>query len=334
MNVQNKTLRILGTIGGVVFSIALIVTLICSLIFSVSVSLIKPETIVTLAKEYDIVEQMLGDDSVNQALTQEGVPTELVSELLDSPFFEETIEAYTEEVIAAIQGKETAAPFNEDTVKQFAADNMSSLVALVKKYTPADAQISDEEIETALVELTDQYAETIVQAMPTGEQVKEMLVESEIQKPAELLVSNTVPIALYTVVGVLAAIIFGCLLHKFRGLLCLGIDALIAALILFTPYLVLSNSELIGTMLGESAELATPLITVLSTKLGVYLIVLTIVGVLFIAGFITYRVLAKKKTAAAVATIDAVEVIEATETVGEVPTEETENAEPIPVEEI
>lgn len=305
MNIQNKTLRILGTVGGVIFSIALIVTLICSLIFSVSASLAKPETIVTLVKEYSIVEQVMGDASLNQALSQEGVPAELVAELIDSPFFEDTVEAYTEEVIAAIQGEETTAPFNEDMVKQFAEDHMDSLITLVKKHVPANTQISDDEIKGALNELTDQYASTIVQAMPTGEQIKEMLVESEIQKPAELLVSTTVPIALYTVAGVLAAIIFVCLLHKFRGLLCLGIDALIAAVLLFAPYLVLSNNALIASSMGDSAQLAAPLIAVLSAKLGVYLIVLSIVGVLFIAGYITYTVLMKKKAVAIAAPIDA-----------------------------
>lgn len=326
MNVQNKALRILGTIGGVIFSIALIVALICSLIFSVSASLTKPETIVTLAKEYSIVEQVMGDASINQALTQEGVPTELVTELLDSPFFKDTVEAYTEEVIAAMQGKETAATFNEERVKQFAEEHMDSLMALVKKYAPENVQISDAEIKSALTELADQYAGTIVQAMPTGEQIKEMLVETEIQKPVELLVSTTVPVMLYTVVGVLAAITFVCLLHKFRGLLCLGIDALIAAVILLAPYLVLTNDALITSLLADSAQLITPLIRVLSTKLGIYLIVLTIVGVLFIAGYITYTVLMKKKAVEAAVEGEGIEPLPEM-------TEAIEATEPVPAEE-
>ena len=141
---------------------------------------------------------------------------------------------------------------------------------------------------------------------------------------------TTVPIALYVTIGVLAAIIFVCLLHKFRGLLCLGIDALIAALILLVPYLVLNNDALIGSLLGESAELAIPLINVLSTKLGIYLIVLSVVGVAFIAGFIAYRVLVKKKAAAAAViegeavepTPEAIEMIEAAEIAELAPTEE------------
>lgn len=298
MNVQNKTLRVLGTIGGVLFSIVLIFALIGSLFFSVTASLVKPETIMTLAKEYSLTEQVMGDASVNDAISQEGIPTELVNDLLDSPFFKDTVEAYTNDVVAAVQGKQPDVVFNEQTVKQFAEDHLDSLVGLVKKHAPEDSQITDDEIQTAVRELADEYATILVEAMPSGEQVREMLVESEIQKPMELLVGTTVPVVLYTIICVLAAIIFVCLLHKFRGLLCLGIDALIAAVPLFIVYLALSNEALIASMLGESATLAATLIAVLVGKLGVYLILLTLVGVLFIAGYITYTVLMKKKAAA------------------------------------
>ena len=298
MNVQNKTLRVLGTIGGVLFSIVLIFALIGSLFFSVTASLVKPETIMTLAKEYSLTEQVMGDASVNDAISQEGIPTELVNDLLDSPFFKDTVEAYTNDVVAAVQGKQPDVVFNEQTVKQFAEDHMDSLVGLVKKHAPEDSQTTDDEIQTAVRELADEYATILVEAMPSGEQVREMLVESETQKPMELLVSTTVPVVLYTIICVLAAIIFVCLLHKFRGLLCLGIDALIAAVPLFIVYLALSNEALIASMLGEGATLAATLIAVLVGKLGVYLILLTLVGVLFIAGYITYTVLMKKKAAA------------------------------------
>ncbi len=298
MNIKNKTLRVLGTIGGVLFSIALVVALIVSLFFSVTASLVKPETIMTLAKEYSITEHVMGNESVNDAISQEGIPTELVNELLDSPFLKDTVEAYTNNVVAAVQGKQPDVVFDEQTVKQFAEEHMDSLVGLVKKYAPENSQITDSEIQDAVRELADEYATTLVQAMPSGEQVKEMLVESEIQKPMELLVSTTAPVVLYTIIGVLAAIIFVCLLHKFRGLLCLGIDALIAAVPLFIVYLALSNEALIASMLGESATLVATLIAVLVGKLGVYLIVLAVVGVLFIAGYITYTVLMKKKSAA------------------------------------
>ncbi len=333
MNVQNKTLRVLGTVGGVLFSIALILMLILSIPYSVSTALVKPDTIVTIIKEVDFAQHVLDDESVKQALEQEGIQTGMISELLESPFFKDTVETYTDEVAAAVQGKQPEVTLDEDTVRQFADEHMDSLVTLTKKYMPESIDLTDDQIKSALDKVVDQYATTLVGALPSGEEVKEMLVETEIHKPVELLVSTTVPIVLYTIVGVLAAIIFVCLLHKFRGLLCLGIDALIVAAILLVPYLVLNNAALIASMLADSASLVAPLIAVLSTRLGVYLIVLAIVGVLFIAGYITYTVLMKKKAAeAAVEGAPAEPAPKELAAVEELP-ETVETTEPVPAEE-
>ncbi len=324
MNIQNKTLRVLGTIGGVLFSIALIISLLLSIPYSVSTSLVKPDTIVTIIKEVDFAQHVLDDESVKQALEQEGIQAGMINELLESPFFKDTVETYTDEVVAAVQGKQPEVTLGEDTVRQFADEHMDSLVTLTKKYMPESVGLTDDQIKTALDKVVGQYATTLVGALPSGEEVKEMLVETEIQKPVELLVSTTVPIVLYTIIGVLAAIIFVCLLHKFRGLLCLGIDALIAAVPLFAVYLALSNETLIASMLGDGAALVATLIAVLVGKLGVYLIVLAVVGVLFIAGYITYTVLMKKKAAAPAP--------EAAEVAEELP-ETFQATEPVPAEE-
>ncbi len=338
MNVKNKALRVLGTIGGVLFSIVLIFALIGSLLFSVSTVLVEPETIVTVVKEVNLAEQVLSDESVKQALEQEGIHTEMITELLDSPFFVDTVEVYTDEVVAAMKGEIPEVTLTEDVVRQFADEHMDSLLTLAKKHIPESADLTDGQIKGAIDNLVNEYGSTLVEALPTGQQVQEMLVETEIYKPVQLLVSTTVPIVLFSIIGVLAVIIFVCLLHKFRGLLCLGIDALIVAAILLAPYLVLTNAELINSLLADSASLAAPLIAVFTTRLGVYLIVLTIVGVLFIAGYITYTVLAKKKAVAAAAVEDAAvegEVVES-ELAQPLPetVETTEIVEPAPAEEV
>lgn len=326
MNIKNKALRVLGTIGGVLFSILLIFALIGSLLFSVSTTLIEPETIATIIKEVDLAQHVLENESVKQALEQEGIQAGMISELLDSPFFKDTVEVYTDEVVAAVRGNRPEVTLTEDTVRQFADEHMDALIVLTKKHMSQSVGLTDEQIQAALDKVVEQYATTLVGALPSGEQVKAMLEETQIQKPVELLVSTTVPITLYAIVGTLAAIIFVCLLHKFRGLLCLGIDALIVAVILLVPYLVLNNAALITSMLADSASLVAPLIAVLSTRLGIYLIVLTVVGVLFIAGYITYTVLMKKKAVEAAAENEIVEPLPET-------IEAAETPEPIPAEE-
>lgn len=298
MNVKSEALRVLGTIGGVLFSIALIFALIGSLVFSVSTVIIEPETIIAIVKEANLAEQVFSNQEIQQVLESRGINTEIVNDFVDSPFFEDTIEVYTDEIVAAIQGKQAEVVLSEDLLKQFAGEHMDTLVQIAEQHLPEDVQLDTQQIETAVNDLVDEYGATIINTLPSGEQIQQMLVESEIQKPAELLVSTTVPVVLYSIIGVLAALVFVCLIHKFRGLLCLGIDALITAAILLAPYLALTNNALIASLTEGIAALIAPLITVFSARLGIYLIVLTVVGVLFIAGYITYTVLTKKKAAA------------------------------------
>lgn len=303
MNVKSEALRVLGTIGGVLFSIALIIALIGSLVFSVSTAIVKPETIITFVKEANLAEQILSNEEIQTALKEQGINADIVTDLVDSSFFQDTIEVYTDEIVAAIQGQQAEVVLSEDLLKQFAGEHMDTLVQIAEQHLPEDAQLDTQQIETAVNNLVDEYGSALVQALPSGQQVQEMLVESEIQKPAELLVSTTVPVVLYSIIGVLALLVFVCLLHKFRGLLCLGIDALITAAILLAPYLALTNNALIASLPTGFASLIAPLIAVLSARLGIYLIVLTVVGVLFIAGYITYTVRAKKKAAAGAETL-------------------------------
>ncbi len=298
MNVKSEALRVLGTIGGVLFSIALIFALIGSLVFSVSTVIIEPETIIAIVKEANLAEQVFSNQEIQQVLESRGINTEIVNDFVDSPFFEDTIEVYTDEIVAAIQGKQAEVVLSEDLLKQFAGEHMDTLVQIAEQHLPEDVQLDTQQIETAVNDLVDEYGATIINTLPSGEQIQQMLVESEIQKPAELLVSTTVPVVLYSIIGVLAALVFVCLIHKFRGLLCLGIDALITAAILLAPYLALTNNALIASLTEGIAALIAPLIAVFSARLGIYLIVLTVVGVLFIAGYITYTVLTKKKAAA------------------------------------
>ena len=298
MNVKSKVLRVIGTIFAVLFSIALVVTVIASAFLSFVTNLTKPETITTIVREVNVVEKMLDSKEMQQVLQDQGINTEIVNEFVDSPFFHDTIEVYTNEVVDAIQGKASDVVLTEDVIKQIAGEHMDSLIKLVEPHLPEDVQVETQQLEAAVNDLVEEYAPTIVESLPSGEEIREMLVQNEVEEPVKLLVSDTVPVAMYVTIAVLAVLVFVCLLHRFRGLLCLGIDALVAALLLLAPYLLVSNGELMTSLLSEAAEVIAPLITLLSARLLTYLIVLAAVSVVFIAGFITYRAVAKKKAAA------------------------------------
>lgn len=295
MNVKNKTLRILGVVGGVLFSILLIGALLASLFFSVTVSMTKPEAIVSVVKELDFAEQLLDNDTVNSILKAEKIDPAVLSDLADSRFFEEVIEDYTDELIDSIRGDEDDFDFTAATIQEYADKHMDELIGLVRDYMPTNKKATDKQIEKAIGQVVSEYGATIVDALPDGEEVAETIGGSGAAQPLILLAGSAVPIVLYSFCAVLAILVFVCLLHKFRGLLCLGIDAIIASLLMLIPYLLLAENGLVRSLLADTAaaEMLEPILSLLADKMLIHIVILAVVGALFITGYVGYVVLTK-----------------------------------------
>lgn len=299
MNVKSKALRILGIVGGVFFSILLVAALLMSLVFATFASLTKPESIVSIVKEMDFAEQLMDNDTVNSILKAEKIDTAVLDDLADSRFFEEVIETYTDELIDSIRGDEDDFDFTSVTIQKYADRHMDDLILLVRQYMPANRKATDAQIQNAINDVIDEYGVAIVDALPGGKEVSEMIGGSGAVLPLSLIVSSAVPIVLYSFAAVLAVLVFICLLHKFRGLLCLGIDALSAAVITLIPYLMLAENGLIPSLLDNTdvEDMLDPIFTLLADKMLIHIVILAVLGVLFIAGYIVYIVLTNKATA-------------------------------------
>lgn len=297
MNIQNKAVRIIGTIVAVLLSTLLVTMLVLVPLFSVTTTITKPEVIVDVVEQIDLGEILLSDDGVQDAILIEGVSNEAIDALLQSSLFEKTIEAYTDDVIGALKGEAAAVPFNEETLKAFAAEHNAELLNLMRQYAPDAAGLSDAQLQSAVDQLVEQYTATFIQALPSGGEMQQILQESQLEQPLSVLVDTTVPVLLYSIIFLLAAVVFACLLHKFTGLLCLGIDALLAALPLAILYAFLSEDGLIASLLegSDMAAVVQPILVVLSGKLLTALLLLAVAGVLLIVGYILYNQLVFKK---------------------------------------
>jgi hypothetical protein len=300
MNIKSKALRVLGVVGGVFFSLLLVASLIITLFYSVAVSITKPETITAVVKELNLSEQLLDNDAVNDILKAEKIDSAVLGDLADSEFFQDVIEKYTNELVDSIQGDEDDFDFDTNTIQKYANRHMDDLIDLVRDYMPKNEKATDEQIENAINRVIGEYGESIVDVLPDGEEVSDMIGGLDADSPLLLLTSTTVPIVLYSLCGVLAVLVFVCLLHKFRGLLCLGIDAVISAALMLIPYLLLAENGIIRSLLEdtEAADMLDPIFSVLADKILIYLVILAVVGILFIAGYIVYVVLTKKQPSA------------------------------------
>jgi len=298
MYIHNKALRVTGIVAAVFLSIILVLLLIAVPIYSVAASIVKPSTIVDIVQKIDLAKMVLEDVG-----TQEDLGTaelDMAKSLTNSRFFKETIALYTEQTADVLTGKDTDAVITEADVQALAHEHKEEILDILYVHMPEAQKADKEQIEKEFAQMVEQYSSFIVQSLPDSEALQEIAADPEVGAPISILVNTTVPVVLYAVLGVVAALIFVCLLHQFRGLLCLGIDALIAVLPLAALYALLSKNGLVMTMLAEeeAGALLTSVVTVLGGKVLTAVIVLAVVGVLLIAGYIVYIQLQKNRPTA------------------------------------
>ncbi len=292
MYIKSKTLRVLGVIGAVLLCVPLILTLMVTPMYSAVTSLLTPQTLTQVVREIDYSE--LVKDAADQVADDDRMPAEMIKEVMDTPFAEELIADYTDELMGMLKNGASVGALTADSFATLVQTHEKDLIGIIRKYAPEAQNISDEQLGGLLKEMADEYGEEIVETLPTAEDVAQ-LVPTQGANALSVVVSNAVPVALIITVLVLAGLTFACLLHRFRGLLWLGIEALVACLPLAAIYAVLGT---LGPDLleGTPPSVVNAVIGALSGNLLTATIVLVCVGVILIAGFIAYRVWDKRRT--------------------------------------
>ena len=103
------------------------------------------------------------------------------------------------------------------------------------------------------------------------------------------LLDPAVTVAFIVALLILAAMIYGCRFPRFGGFLWLGIDALVAA-VLIAGVAVLVNGPLLDEIVPEEiAPIITAVAGVLSANLTVTAVIGAVIGVVFIVGFVLLR---------------------------------------------
>lgn len=292
MIVKSKALRVLGVVAAALLCLPLVIMLVVTPLYTSVAGLITPQTMTSILRDIDYTEMM--QNSVGNAADGNGLPADMMQDVMQTPMMEELITAYTEELTSVLGGEE-GGHFTADTIPALIDKHAEELIAIVRTYAPQDADaISDEELRTALKEAASEYGEDLVAQLPTAEDVAEMApVEGGIN-PLTMIVDKTIPVALIIATLVLAALTAVCLLHRFRALLWLGIELVVAVLPLAG---VLSIVSAMGPELAQSLPptVVRSMLQALSGNLLTAIFVMVAVGVLLIAGFIAWRVWDKRR---------------------------------------
>lgn len=310
---MNKTakqvFRVLGVIASILLSIVLVAMLIIAPVYSVAKSLVRPQNITQIIRDIDYAELLLDSGAVDETLGEfVEVAPELkehmetyVKPIMQSPIMEEVVEIYAEDVAAILDGSATAFTLNEQLLSDIASKHMDQVIDIVRENTPEGTTIPEDVIRQKVSETVDTYGSELIAAMPDVEEVKEMVSSLQQDSAAALVLDTSVPYILYGAVALIAVLIFFCLYGGGRGLLCLGIDSVIAALVLFALCALLGENGIVASLVGAVPGIGTVLMSAISlvgSKTLVVAIIVTVVGVLLIAGYVTWVVLKKKRAAA------------------------------------
>lgn len=302
MNVKSKALRVLGVIGGVLLSILLVVMLIAAPLYSVTASIITPQTVTKVVQNIDYAAMLGESDALEDLEGTEHLPSEMMGAMMESPFVEDVLSTYTETMVAVLRGGEPTDVLSKEKLLAMADEHMDDLLQLVNTYMPDADTLTEAEMREHIHEAVDSMGEELLQTLPTGAELQEMVLEDSTVGALTVLVNTSVPLMLYGIIAVLAALIFVCLLHRFRGLLCLGIDALVALIPLLSVYLLLREGGLLYNQIVNASNptVMASVLDVLSQNMLVAVIVMAVVGLALIAGYTMYVSHLKKQAAAPV----------------------------------
>ncbi len=304
-----KVFRVLGVIASILLSIVFVAMLIATPIYSAAVSMLTPRNITEIIRNIDYVELLLENEEVMDAVgdaieDSTGIKSEIktyVEPIMESGIAEEIVTIYVEDITAIIDGDVTEYTINKQTLTGLVDKHMDEIVDLVEENAPEGTVIPKEEIKKTVNETVDTYGEQLIEAMPKPKEVYSMAQEIKKETPIIMLASGSVSYILYGIIALLAVLIFFCLFGGGRGFLCIGIDALIAALFLFAFAALINGSGLLVELLGSIPgieELLTPIISLFLSNTMTAAIIVAIAGVLSIVAYILCIIYKSKRAAA------------------------------------
>ena len=313
MNSSAKTaLRVLGIFGAVIFSILLVVLMIVAPLYSATTSITDPDTIVSIIRNIDYTDFLLSEEilggSIEDTLTEDvELPEEVKTYILpivQSPVMDDVVSVYVEDVLDTFRGEQADFRLTPQVLESIVDEHMDTIVTLIQENAPEGTVIDTAKAQNTVRNAARTYGDKFIDALPAAETIRGIAEDFQSSSPATVLIEPSVLYVLYGVIALLAVFVFFCRFEKLKGLLWLGIDALIASLPLFLVFAVIGDGTGIADALSVVSSVGAillPTLSILSNKTMIGAIVLAVAGVLFIAGFITYTVVKNKRAAAALA---------------------------------
>lgn len=282
------------------------------------------------------LEAILGLDSDSNAESilgniqlPEGIDQDMLNAFMQSNAAKEIIEQYTDGLEAVLSGEAVTKEFTADDLKKIVDENMDEIISIAKTYS--GEELSEEELRQKINEMVDIMGDEVVSNLPSFTEIQQQL-EGGVLTAFKIVSS---PILTWIFIGVstlIALLVFACKVRRFRGLMWLGVDFIIAGAIvalvrsgfdIAQPMIAEMVMEMLG---GASATVVSSVLSVVVSPIITGRNVLFILAAICIIAFIVIRVVMAKKAAKASETAEIEGTATETELSAESNVAETVNA--------
>ena len=302
---MKKVLNFFGIVLAVLFSLALIPTLILNPVWRGVSGLLQPEVLedltVSLVEEIDLSDISLDSPELAQALAESGISPEAAQALLSSQAAEEILTLVGQDFTHVVKGDFAASALTETEVLRIVDANRAELIQVIRLAAPAEtATLTDDQMDMVLDSSVQELLPMLADLDQSLLDMQTDLHSGEIGLALDLATGPMIPTILLVASLVLAVLIFLCRWPQQKGLLWLGIDSAIAALPVLGMAISLKGAQL-SEALAQTAGIPNVFAPVLHRMGNITLIggaILLVIAIVLIAAFILLRDRRMKKLAA------------------------------------
>ncbi|MBQ8822420.1 MAG: hypothetical protein IJZ82_07230 [Lachnospiraceae bacterium] len=291
MDVFKKIMNVLGIFLAIIVSLVLAVVLIATPVVSGAASFFEAENLSKIVRSLDFNELLLGNGQLEQQLGEYGPLLDAISE---TAVLEDVVDLYVEDVMNALEGSGEK-HLTVEAVKEIMVAHMDEIMPIVKSQMGDVASLlPEEEIEKYVVTYLESYGDTIINKLPS---IEDLGLSEDVLMGVRLLGEGRIVTVLVIAIAVLSVLILLLRWVHFKGFMWLGVDYLISALVVFLASFGIGGAgALLVSVAGSMAELvAEPILSVLSAAMFKGAGICAGLAVLFIIIYVVGRKLFMKK---------------------------------------
>lgn len=294
MDAFKKVLNVFGIIFGVIFSFALIGSLVVAPALSGANNFFKTENLKKMVNEIDF--------SVIVADTMGGMSdedSEMMDVLFEEGIMDEFLELYVEDLFAALDGDSATKKLTAESVQEIFENHMDVFVNMTKAQMDEETlqYVTDQEIEDMLREGLAEEAEGMAQSFPS---LQDMGLDAETLNVIGMFRDGLVATVGIVLVSVFAVIVLICQFPRFKSFMWLGVDFILGGgltLVLAMGFEVLLKAVMVEIEFGN--EILDPMVETFAGSMKMGALVELGLAVIFIVIFIVGRMMLKKKASSA-----------------------------------